>query len=121
MALDGNNLDWWMKKYGTKLGWETACAQTDIDKAMKTGQYIGLAVSSQEYVEQQRKASRDPFYGHVAVFVPGGAEGEYGVTQATNNYTFRGLKKPQDPLFTPEYHTYLFKVPATSWILARTK
>lgn len=122
-ALSGDNLDWWMRKYGSKFGWNSA-SEAEADAAMKTGEYIALVATTQEFKqkEQQRllaEGKGEVFYGHVATLVPGGRPGEYGVSQATNNYTFRPLDKPHDHIFNPEYHTYLMKVPQKSWIDAR--
>lgn len=133
--LEGNNLDWWLSVHGDRFGWAGA-NEVQLQEAMQTGRYIALVVNTESYVAQeQRRAieleaqrvaaeqagatpspSIPPFSGHVAMFVPGGEPGEYGVTQATRNYTYRALDTPRDRLMDPQYHYYLHEIPQESWI-----
>ncbi|MFA5136513.1 MAG: hypothetical protein WC489_03910 [Patescibacteria group bacterium] len=133
--LTGNNLDTWLSRHGVRYGW-MGVDETRLNEAMQTGRYIALVVNTESYVAQeQRKAAEleaqriaaelagatpspsvPPFSGHVAMFVPGGEPGEYGVTQATNNHTYRALDTPRDRLLDPQYHYYLHEIPQESWI-----
>ena len=88
--LDSNNLDWWMSNYGVNYGWHNATTQAELKKMLEVnGGAIGLAVSSQEYIAQERakkEAANDPvpFTGHALIVgkIPGE---QYFITQSTNN------------------------------------
>jgi len=103
--LHGNNLDWWMKQYGTTGHNWRKVTQHDLDLLMKTGNYIGLAVNDEDYLR-----TNGVQFGHVAVIVPDGGQ-SWGLSQATRNVSFR---QPQidDPIVgkPQQYNFYLHPI-----------
>lgn len=92
-AFSANNIDWWMKNYGTGVihadngkdyspGW-IKVNKNQLEAYIKSGNYIGVAVTNEAVIQ------KDPTYiGHVSLFIPGAKRDEWGRTQATNNYAF---------------------------------
>lgn len=102
-----NNLDSWMEKKGAQLGWKKAKNQADLAKALANGA-IGLAVSSQEYIDLKNKEAlkkyeaavatakilgQDPnlviyegFTGHTSIVAWNPLDNKFVMSQATTNY-----------------------------------
>lgn len=104
--LHGNNLDWWMKQYGTiGYNWRKV-SSSDLARFMNTGDYIGLAVNDEGYLR-----ANGVTYGHVAVIVPDGSK-SFGFSQATRNISFRPPQVDDPILAKPqEYNFYLHPIP----------
>ena len=65
LALQSNNLDWWMQTHGTSRGWQAATTQQELTQQLSSGA-VGLAVTNFEIIERIRETGEQPT-GHALV------------------------------------------------------